>query len=228
MSFEDDFGVGDMGDDDNSNISPPTENNSSNGDGSSNQNYNNDRFTLAFYKPKKDFNASDPSKVGSAFQCELTQYKNYNNVFISMAKQINPQTQSRGSVVFDWNNENNLIKFKCGTIDVQQILTILTYIEPEVNLFHKSQAGKITTFQSIIMGNIPNDNIQKLCQQFEKGDGNNKPRKSGINPKSMKLSIKSNDVEFKMMFLPFEVIGLKIFFEEALRKMYAKPYVKRS
>lgn len=226
MGFEDDYGI-DEGSTDSSESSPPTDN-SGGSSSSSEPNYSNsDRFVLAYYKPKKDFDASNSAKIGSAFNCELTQYDTYNSVFISMAKQIKEQTQERGAKIFDWANKDSLIKFKCGIVDVQQILTVLTYSEPEVGLFHKAQGGVSTTLSATTMGSINNDKIKSLSKLFENGDDKNPPRKTGINPRSINLMIKRGDVEFKIMLLPHEVIGLRVFFEEALKRMYGKPYVKK-
>ncbi len=223
MGFEEDFGGVDYTEEE---TQQPTNSETSNKDGgSSGSGYNpKDRFAVAYYKPKRNFDPQDSKTIGCAFQAELAQYDKYNSVFIAMARQIGQQTRQRGARIFDWSGDQ-VVKFKCGITDIQHILTVLSYLEPSVSLIHKTDSNT-STFSATIMGSIKSDPIARLCKQFVEGDSKNEPRTSGINPKSINITIKRNNVDFKIMLLPFEALGLKIYLEESLKRMYGKPYQK--
>lgn len=186
------------------------------------------RFSL--YKPKGNFEAGNPKTYGVAIQVDLVKRLESNgnvwpNVWITVAGQVaaspKEQEKKKGSKVFDWSKEK-IIAFKCATTDLSQILSVLSYTEPSVGLFHKSEKGN-TALDLICADVIAADPVQQAIKLWKEGDASKsiEPRTKGINPLAISFKIGRTKGEFRSCFFGVsEVIELRLYLEECLRRMY--------
>lgn len=201
-------------------------NNSNDNEGQGGKNLRIGRFSL--YKPRSTF-SSDPKTHGIAIQADLVSRTDekgniWSNVWLTAAEQVaampKDQSQKKGVKIFDWDKDKALT-FKCNNTDISQMLTVLNYIEPNVELFHKSAKGN-TTLALDVAQFMTSENIQSRVKLFLEGDSEKgiEPRAQGTNPYSVMFAMKRIKGEYRSCFFQVnEVVEFRLFLEKCLQAM---------
>ena len=170
------------------------------------------------YKPRRDFDHNDSKKQGSAIQIDFSKNKaGIPGMFLKMSRQTGPFTAD-GNCDFDWNKTR--IFFKLSVWDISKILTVLTYAEPFIEFVNMSDEGK-RIIQLTNLGNHKDRYVQSQVALFEKGDDTHEPREIGLNPKSVGIRIiEDGEQPMRLTLDVEEVVGMRIFLEEGLRRIF--------
>lgn len=170
------------------------------------------------YKPRRDYDRNDPKKHGAALQVDFSTNKiGIPGMFLKMSRQTGPFTAD-GNCDFDWNKTR--IFFKLSVWDISKFLTVLTYTEPFVEFVNMSDEGK-RIIQLTSLGHHKDKYVQGQVALFEKGDASHEAREIGLNPKSVGIRIiEDGEQPMRLTLDVEEVMGMRIFLEEGLRRIF--------
>lgn len=162
--------------------------------------------SISFYKPRKNFNASDSKTVGHALQIDLS--TKMKCCFLNTAAQNAAMGSNK---VFNWQNK---LAFKLNRNDICTLLSTLEFWSPESSLTHKNQ-GKTTIFKVTRAENITDDWAVKSINE-------GKLSKHAISTRlSQSVDGQQGYIAHTLMLQPHEAIELREFLKWSLWKLFA-------
>ena len=163
--------------------------------------------SIAFYKPRKNFNPSDKATHGSAMKIDLQSKKEFACCFMNATAQFAATGQPK---VFDWKNS---INFKLSRQDMSKILTVFDFWATEVTLTHKNKSNT-TIFKICPLGSVTEPwGPNLLAKGFSKFCFSTRLSRS--------VEGQSGFVAHNMLLQPEECIELREFLKWSMWKLFA-------